>query len=101
MVVNYDQNGKVCRIKLPAVGPSRDSGVISPVAIDDLIIDLLPPRVRGPELRKSSFISGPNVASTVEYENLVIAETLLGQTRTSVTITLKRKGCENNASDKR
>jgi hypothetical protein len=95
MVVDYATNGDVCRITLPSVGPDdRQPGVGSTKAIDDFILKLVPLTLRGKELRRMSQSSGLHSVSTIEYENVAIAEVLLGGRRTGVTVTFVTEKCQ-------
>jgi len=59
MVVDYAANGNVCRIQLPPTGPDRrQPGVTTPQAIDDFLAELLPPAMRGKELRRTMMAFG-------------------------------------------
>ena len=98
MVVDYAANGHVCRIQLPAVGPSKDSGVSTTQAIDDFISGLVPLVVRGNELGRLTLMSGPNAVSMTRYENVTISEPLQAQRRTGVTVTFTKELCRDQPS---
>jgi hypothetical protein len=93
MVVDYASNGHVCRIQLPPTAPTRDPDVASAQAIDEFLAELLPPAIRGRELRRFLMAMGLPSVSLVEYENLSIAESLQGLTRTQMTVTFTREDC--------
>ena len=94
MIVDYAASGHVCRIQLPPFGPSsRQPGVTSTQAIDDFLVELVPPAIRGKELRRMMMAMGLQSISMVEYENVTIAELLNGSTRTEVTVTFKNETC--------
>jgi hypothetical protein len=86
MVVDYGAGGLVCRIQLPAIAaePSRP-GVLTPQAIDNFLLDLLPLSVRGKELHRMVMAMGAPSVSSVEYENLIIARSSQGTKQTGVT----------------
>ena len=93
MVVDYGASGLVCRIQLPAIAaePSRP-GVLTPQAIDNFLLDLLPRSMRGKELHRMVMAMGSPLVSTVEYENLRISragELLQG----AVTVSFKTEEC--------
>jgi hypothetical protein len=96
MVVDYATNGNVCRIKLPSIGPDdRQPRVRSTKAVDDFILKLVPLNLRGKELRRMSQSTGLHSVSTIEYENVVIAEGLLGQERTGMTVIFMTEKCQD------
>ena len=78
------------------MGPDdRQPGVRSTKAIDDFILKLVPLNLRGKELRRMSESSGLSAVSWVEYENVVVAEALLGSKRTGVTVTFTTEACQD------
>lgn len=95
VVVDYGESGRVCRIQLPAMAPTGQSGVQSTGAVDEFLAEMIPLRARGKELRSWNFTSGINGALTTEYENISITETRQGQTRTGMTVAIKRPECSN------
>ena len=95
MVVDFAANGHVCRLHLPPVGPSSDSNVRTPQAIDDFLSGLLPMNLRGKEQGRMLEAVGAPSVSIVEYENVAVAEELQGQRRTGVTVTFKKETCRD------
>jgi hypothetical protein len=96
MVVDYAANGNVCRIKLPPMGPDDwRPGVRSTKAMDDFILKLVPLTLRGKELRRGAQSAGALSVSSIEYENVVIAEGLSAGRRTEVTITFVTEKCQD------
>jgi hypothetical protein len=95
IVVDYAVSGHVCRIQLPPVGPSRDPRVSTPQAIDEFISELVPLTVRGKEVNRMVFMSGPNNVSMIKYENVTISEVLQEQRRTGVTVTFTKETCRD------
>lgn len=94
MVVDYSTNGHVCRIQLPPVAPDdRQPGVKSAKALDDFLLKLVPPSLRGKELRKLYMAMGAPAASMIEYENVTISEVFQDRLRTGVTVTFKNESC--------
>jgi hypothetical protein len=98
MVVDYAANGHVCRIQLPPTAPGREPGVRTPQAVDDFLAELLPLQVRGKELRRMSEAYGRLSVSRVEFENVVIAETIVARTRTGVIVTFTKEECRDRPS---
>jgi hypothetical protein len=93
MIVDYSPNGHVCRIQLPPIGPSQDSRISNRQAIDEITLELVPISLRGNEVGRLMQAMGAASISTVEYENITIAEAFQGGRRTGVTISLKDKTC--------
>jgi hypothetical protein len=87
-IVTYGSAHRVCRIELP---PGRD--VETRQQIDGVAAELVPPSVRGKEIRRMVASTGRNSLSSVEYENVNIAEPQDNGRRTSVTITFNRPDC--------
>jgi len=94
MVVDYATNGNICRIKLPSMGPEEGQpGVSGTKAVDDFVLKLVPLTLRGKELRRMAQIMGLHSVSTIEYENVVIAEGHLGLERIGVTVSFTAEKC--------
>lgn len=83
MAVDYAANGNVCRIELPPTTP------------DDFMLELVPASLRGKELRRMAFISGPNSIQSTEYENVIIAGSFNGTGGTGVTVTFPKEECRD------
>ena len=96
MVVDYAANGHVCRIQLPAVGPTKDPGVMTTQAIDQFIDGLVPLTMRGKELNRFTLTSGPNSVSIVEYENVALSETSQERGRTGISVKFTKEACREN-----
>jgi hypothetical protein len=95
MVVDYAANGHVCRIQLPPVAPGRDPRISTTQAIDEFIAGLVPMTMRGKELNRMVFTSGPNNVSMIKYENVMISEVLQDIRRTGLTITFTKEVCRD------
>ena len=94
MVVDYATNGNICRIQLPSMGPEEGQlGVSSTKAVDDFILKLVPLTLRGKEVRRMAESTGLHSVSTIEYENVVIAE-LFGLERIGVTVSFTTEKCQ-------
>ena len=87
-IVTYGAARQVCRIELPL---GRNS--VTTQQVDEVVAELAPPSVRGMELRRMVASTGRNALSSVEYENVNIAEPQDNGRRTAVTITFKRPDC--------
>ena len=95
MIVDYTANGHVCRIQLPAIGPSRDSQVKTRQAIDEFVSELVPLSIRGSELGRMTEQIGLPAFSSVVYQYVTIGESLTGQKRTGVTVTFTKEQCRD------
>ena len=95
MVVDYAANGHVCRIQLPPVGPSHDQLINTPQAIDKCLSGLVPMTMRGKEVNRMVFTSGPNNVSMIKYENVTISEAAQAGRRTGLTVTFTKEACRD------
>jgi hypothetical protein len=93
MLVDYGLNGHVCRIQLPPTAPEEGTNVISPTALDNFLLKLVPMSMRGKEVRRMLIATGLPMMQTIEYENVTISEALQGSVRTSVTVAFKNESC--------
>src|ERR1039457_775153 len=95
MIVNYAANGHVCRIELPPVGPAREPGVKTGQAVDDFLLELGALTMRGKEFPKFYQAMGALSKSSVEYENVIISESLQGSRRTGITVLFRNEACQD------
>ena len=94
MIVDYGTTGRVCRIGLPPVAPdNRQPGMKSAKAMDDFLVELIPPARRGKELGTMVTMMGLPGISVVTYENVTITEILQGQERSGITVTFPNESC--------
>jgi len=98
MIVDYADNGHVCKLQLPPVAPGPDSGVITTQAIDDLLTELIPSTIRGKELMRMYEAMGALSISIVQYQNVTISESRQGERRTGVTVTFKNEDCHKQTA---
>lgn len=98
MVVDYADNGHVCRIELPPIAPGPEPEMKSTKAIDDLVTELVPPAIRGKELRRGYGNMGLAWFSIVEYENVTISESGHGTQRTGVTVMFRNESCHKQTT---
>ena len=87
-IVIYGTTRQVCKIELP---PWRNA--VTTQQVDEVIAELVPLAVRGKEIRRMIASTGRNSLSSVEYENVNIAEPQDNGRRTAVTITFNRPDC--------
>jgi hypothetical protein len=97
MVVNYGPSGQVCRIEVHPVGQSTVRQA-PPVAVtkqqlDEVLQEVVPPSMRGKEIRSGVIEMGALSFLNIEYEHVTITELLQNETPTSVTVAFKAKGC--------
>jgi hypothetical protein len=94
VIVDYGADREVCRMELPALAPSWERpGVNDQKTVDDLLLQLVPPSMRGKNLRTMVFTSGPNFLETTEYEHVSISEPGNASGRTGVIVQFKRDDC--------
>ena len=95
MIFDYAANGHVCKIELPPMGPGREPGMKTGQAVDDFLLELAPLTMRGKELGKFYSAMGAISMSSVEYENLIISESLQGSRRTGITVLFRNEVCQD------
>ena len=96
MVVDFARNGHVCKIQLPPVAPSTEPGqenVWTPKAIDDLVLELVPPSMRVGDPKKLLEAMGRNSNASMIFENVTISERQFDGRRTGVSITFPKDQC--------
>jgi len=94
MIVDYAANGHVCRMQLPPIAPSTtQSGVKTPLALDEFLMELVPMAMRGKEMGHLYEMMSRASQSVVEYENVTISESLIDSRRTGVTVAFKNETC--------
>jgi hypothetical protein len=94
MIVDYGATDRVCRIGLPPMAPdNRQPGMKSAKAMDDFLLELIPPARRGKELGRGVTMMGAPGISVVRYENVMISEMLQGQERTGITVRFPNESC--------
>jgi hypothetical protein len=103
LIADYSPGSQVCRLQVPALMPAEESVQREPVMKQRMyafLADLVPPSMRGAELRKFTMINGLPSITTIEYENVSVVESNTGQHFSSgntITITFKNASCENKA----
>jgi hypothetical protein len=97
MVVNYGARGQVCRIEAHPTGQSTvrqappDGGTKQQV--DEALQEVVPPSMRGKEIRSGVIQMGAVSFLLLEYEHVTITELLQNETPTSFTVAFKQEGC--------
>src|ERR1017187_7776476 len=81
--------------RTPPVGPGREPGVKTGQAVDDFLLELAPLTMRGKELQKFYQAMGALSMSSVEYENVIISESLQGSRRTGITVLFRNEACQD------
>ena len=96
IVVQYGPSGQVCRIELPPgqsiVGQVAPDGTTKQ-QVDEVLQEVVPPSMRGKEIRSGVIYVGAPSFLLIEYEHVTITELLQNETPTSVTVAFKEKGC--------
>ena len=94
--VYYGPSGQVCRIELPpgqsVVGHAPPDGMTKQ-QVDEVLQEVVPPPMRGKEMRSGVIYVGPPSFLLIEYQHVTITEQLQNETPTSVTVAFKEKGC--------
>ena len=96
MVVNYGPSGQACRIELlpgqSVVGHAPPDGMTKQ-QVDEVLQEVVPPPMRGKEIRGVVTETGAVSVSQIEYEHMTISEVRQNETPTSVTVAFKEQGC--------
>ena len=82
LVVDYGQNGQVCRLQVPALMPTSEQVLNSDVMnrrMYDFLSELVPDSMRGKEIRKMISSMGAPSIQTIEYEHVTISQFNAGQ----------------------
>jgi hypothetical protein len=77
LIVDYDAGNQVCKLEVPALMPTNakvSNADDMKRRIYDFLADLVPPAMRGKELRRMAFMSGMISMSSIEYEHITIHE---------------------------
>jgi hypothetical protein len=88
-MVTYGPGRQVRKIELP---PGKD--VETRQQVDEVVAELVPLPTRGKEIRRMVASTGRNSLSSIEYQNVNIAEPQDNGRRTAVTITFNRPDCQ-------
>jgi hypothetical protein len=99
MTVDYGLGNQVCRLQVPALMPSTDTvsnDLVQKRHMYEFLAEAVPASIRGKEGQRFSFISGMLSMSSIEYENVTVAESHGGSSPRDNTITLifKTYGCQ-------
>ena len=81
MIVDYSSGGRVCRLEVPALMPTKDNPQNSDVMrqrMYDFLAGIVPLSMRGTRVGGMSQIDGLYMMTTTEYENVTIRETRIG-----------------------
>jgi hypothetical protein len=96
MVVNYGPSGQACQIE---VHPAWQSTVrqappdgATKQQVDEVLQEVLPPSIRGKEIRTIAMAVGAPSVLLIEYEHVTITELLQNETPTSFTVAFKEEG---------
>ena len=101
MIVDYASGGRVCRLEVPALMPSKDNPMNADVMRQRMIgflADVVPMSIRGTPQGSRTFTSGPNSVTTTVYENVSMIEPKSGadpfSSLNTITITFKNEPCD-------
>jgi hypothetical protein len=98
MVVNYGPSGQACRIEVhpagqPTVRQAPPDGATKQ-QVDEVLQEVVPPPMRGKEIRSGVIEMGALSFLNIEYEHVTIFEHQQFEIPTSVTVAFKQGGCE-------
>jgi hypothetical protein len=92
LVVDYGGSGSVCKVQTPAMMPSTERVSNTDVMRQrmlDFLSELIPPAMRGTELRKNMAQMGINSILMIEYEQVVLTAS-----QYTVSVTFKNSECQ-------
>jgi hypothetical protein len=99
MVVDYGSGKQVCQIKLPSatriVGTVSPGGITGP-QIEEVLDEVVPPSVRGKEIKRALNYNGAPMFSATDYEHVSIGELLVNGTGKGIIVTFKDPACPKN-----
>ena len=95
MAVDYAANGHICRIQLPPVAPGRHSAVKTAQGVDEFLVELIPPAMRGKELGRTMMAVGAPSASMIAYENVAIVRSFHAGVPSGITVTFPHEECHD------
>jgi hypothetical protein len=99
LVVDYAPDSQVCKLEVPALMPSNEKVQNSSVMTQrmyEFLAALVPPSMRGKELRRQSAAMGVVSMSSVEYEQVIINASQHGGDpfgNDTITVTFKNASC--------
>jgi len=100
LIVDYGAGNQVCKLLLPALMPTNEKVSNADQMrrrMYDFLAELVPPAMRGKELRKITFTSGMVSLLSVEYEQLVISEARHGTdpfgNNNTITVAFQNENC--------
>jgi hypothetical protein len=98
MMVNYGPSGQACRIVVHPAGQSTVRQAPPDIAtkqqVDEVLQEVVPPSMRGKEMRSAMTEMGAVSFLLIEYEHLSITELLKNETPRNVKVAFKQQGCE-------
>jgi hypothetical protein len=97
LTVDYGAGNQVCKLEVPAEMPPQPnvSGAFNPrQQMQDFLADLVPPSMRGKEVRRMLMSFGLPSVSYTEYEHVTIVEPSPGET---ITVRFMDADCPNEA----
>jgi hypothetical protein len=100
MIADYSSGGRVCRLEVPALMPTKDnpmSAEIMKQRMYDFLAGIVPMSMRGLEKQGWLQSTGGHSLTSKEYENVTVSEIMghdpFGKEHT-ITITFKNEPCD-------
>ncbi len=101
VIVDYASGGRVCRLEVPALMPTKDSPKVNADVMRqrmyDFLAEIVPMSVRGLEKEGWLQSTGGNSLTSKEYENVTVSEIMahdpFGKEHT-ITVTFKNEPCD-------
>jgi hypothetical protein len=100
LIVDYGAGNQVCKLELPALMPTKEkvsNSAQMKQRMYDFLSELVPPSMRGRELRRMSEIMGTISLSSVEYEHVAIRELQHGtafDNDNKITVSFLNENCK-------
>ena len=102
VIVDYGASNQVCKIQVPALMPTKEKvarAAEMKQRMYDFLADLVPPALRGKEVRRMAGMIGMISVFIVEYEQVTMSEVEHANdpfgTDNAITFTFKNHDCQN------
>jgi hypothetical protein len=96
MVVDYGPSKQACKIQLPSgkkIVGTAPVGAITKSQIDEVLMEVVPPSIRGKELGRMAQATGAPMIFVTEYEYVTIGEFKIDGRGKGITLTFKDPAC--------
>jgi hypothetical protein len=96
MIVDYGPSKSVCRIQLPSgmrIVGTVPLGTVTKQQIDEILDEVIPPAIRGKEIKRGLTAMGAAMFSLTDYEHVSIGEAQNADIGKGITVTFKDAAC--------